>query len=439
MGRLLALIGLAAIAVAIAVWIADRPGTISIDWQGWRIDSSVAVLVAAVGALALAFALALRLVGWLVRAPGLWRRRSHERRRRRGYQALTQGMVAVAAGDPEEASRQARRADVLLDEPPLTMLLSAQAAQLEGDEAAAKRYFTAMLDRPETAFLGLRGLLMQAMRAGDHAAALDLARRARRLRPDTPWVMTTLFDLEARAGEWRSAEATLAEAQRRRALPPAEARRRRAVVLLARSRRAEAESLPGDALDLASRAHDENPAFAPATAAYVRLLGASGRARKAEGVAERAWPAAPHPEIAAAHRALMPEASAVVQAQRAERLVGGAPDHPESRLAVAAAAIEAQLWGAARQQLEALLATAPSARAYRMLAEIEEGEHGDGAAAQKWLRLAADAPPAETWMCEKCGTAQSAWTPTCGHCGAVDGLSWRTPSTVVPLLPAPAV
>ena len=64
------------------------------------------------------------------------------------------------------AQRQAKKADVLLNEPPLTMLLSAQAAQLDGDEQAAEGYFRAMLEREETRFLGLRGLITQAIKRG---------------------------------------------------------------------------------------------------------------------------------------------------------------------------------------------------------------------------------------------------------------------------------
>lgn len=437
MRRLLIFVALAALVVAGAVWVADRPGQIAIVWQGWRVDTSVAVLLLATAATALLFALALRFFGWLVRMPRRWRRWALERRRRRGYQALTQGMVAVAAGDPEEAGRQARRADVLLDEPPLTMLLSAQAAQLNGDEAAARRYFTAMLDRRETEFLGLRGLLMQAVRTGDRAAALELARRARRLRPDTPWVLTTLFELETRSGDWRGAEATLAEAQKRRLLPIATARHRRAGVLLEQSRLAEADGRLRDAVELAARAHDEDRAFVPATIAYVRLLGATDRARKAERVAEKAWALAPHPDLAAAYRELAATVEPVAAAQRMERLVAAAPDHVESRMAVADAALRAGLWGEARQKLEAVIAEQPSARAYGMMAAVEEGEHGDPAAGQRWLRLAADAPAAETWTCRDCGTGASAWGAVCPACGAVDGLQWQARATV-PLIGHPA-
>jgi len=82
-------------------------------------------------------------------------------------------------GDAEEAQKFARKADVLLAEPPLTLLLSAQAAQLNGDDQAAQRYFMAMIERKETEFLGLRGLIMHALRGGDEATALTLIERAK--------------------------------------------------------------------------------------------------------------------------------------------------------------------------------------------------------------------------------------------------------------------
>src|SRR5690606_28849151 len=146
-----------------------------------------------------------------VRSPRQIAQARAEARRRKGYRALTQGMVAVAAGDPDEARRQSQRAAVLLNEPPLTLLLAAQAAQLDGDEQAARKYFTAMLERPETRFLGLRGVLTQSLKSGDTKAALDYAARARQERPGAAWATTTLLDLQLRAGDWNGAEATLTD------------------------------------------------------------------------------------------------------------------------------------------------------------------------------------------------------------------------------------
>src|SRR5690606_40477334 len=132
--------------VAAAVWLADHPGTVEIVWQGRVIETSVGVLAAAIALLILLLWLAQRLWRGLRRAPRSFVEGRRESRRARGYRALTRGLVAVAAGDAAEARRWSRQADVLLAEPPLTLLLSAQAAQLNGDEAAARRHFEAMLE-----------------------------------------------------------------------------------------------------------------------------------------------------------------------------------------------------------------------------------------------------------------------------------------------------
>src|SRR5208282_854630 len=216
--------------------------------------------------------------------------------------------VAVAAGDAAEARRQARRADVLLNEPPLTMLLSAQAAQLNGDEAAAERYFRAMLERRETEFLGLRGLIMQATKKGDTARALGLARRAKLLRPKTEWVLATLYELEARAGDWRSAGETARLAVRRGTMTAEEGVRNRAIALYEESLAAAAAGDSEAALGAARKALALDPALIPAALAAAKLLRESGKRRRAERVIERAWERLPHPALAAQYLSLGGEA-----------------------------------------------------------------------------------------------------------------------------------
>ena len=54
--------------------------------------------------------------------------------------------------------------------------------------ALARRSFARLLERPESEFLGLRGLLGEALRTGDDAAARSFATRAHQLRPAAPWL-----------------------------------------------------------------------------------------------------------------------------------------------------------------------------------------------------------------------------------------------------------
>lgn len=419
--------------IAAAVFVADRPGSVELEWQGWRVDTSVAVLVLGVIALAMLAAALFHVLRKIIGGPRAFMRGRRERRRRDGYRALTQGMVAVAAGDAAEAQKFARKADVLLAEPPLTLLLSAQAAQLSGDEHAARRYFTAMLDREETEFLGLRGLLMQALRRQDEATALTLVERAKALRPRTPWVLTSLFELQARAGKWLAAETTLAEAIKRKVLAAPESRHRRAVLFHERSRASEAEGETREALAHAAHAHNLDPTFAPATVRYAELLHIGGSRRSATKVIEKAWRVAPHPALADAYGSLFVEEPPLAKMKRIERLVGDSLEHPESRLALAGAALAARLWGEARRHLDAAGASAedhapPSPRVCRLMAELEEGQHDNHGAARAWLnRATATSNLDPTYVCDACGAESLGWTSLCAACRAFDSLRWRQP------------
>jgi HemY protein len=428
-----AMIGLLlAVAVAaVAVFFADRPGRVAIVWQGWEVTTSVGVLVAATILAGVTLAGTMWLVATVFGFPRAWLQHRRERRRRAGYRALTRGMVAVAAGDAHEAERFARRADILLAEPPLTLLLSAQVAQLNGDDTAARRFFTAMLDRPETEFLGLRGLFNQAQRIGDRGTALRLAERARVLRPQTPWVVESLFELQARAGRWEEARDTLAEAAKRRTLTAARARHHQGVILHQLSLAAELRGERRQAVALAARAQGLAPDLAALASRHAQLLLAMGRPRSAANAIERAWPAAPHPDLARTYGAIEAAETPLQRLRRCERLAAGNPNARESQLMLAEAALEARLWGEAHRHLEAAERAAPGGptpRLCALAARLEEGEHTASGGLRNWLDRAAAAPPDPRYVCAACGGESLEWQALCPHCGGFDTLSWSTPA-----------
>jgi HemY protein len=290
-----------------------------------------------VAVIAAVVAIGYRMWLFLGRVPATLGRIRRDGRRRRGYVALTRGLVAVAAGDAQGARRQMHRAENLLGDPALTLLLTAQTAQLSGDEEGANRSFRAMLERPETEFLGLRGLFNQAMRRGDRDAALDVAARARRLKPGSEWVSDALFELECGAGQWADAEATVKTAVRRNLIEPEEGRRRRAILQHLRSIQESSLAEEGAALRLAHKAHQADLAFIPAAVRLAGLLLAKGRRRKAAAVVEETWARAPHPDLVAPYVEAREAQEPLARVRAVERLAALNPGHGESRLAVAEA------------------------------------------------------------------------------------------------------
>jgi HemY protein len=427
--RLLLALIVMAVLIAAAVFLADHPGHVEIVWQEWQIETSVGVVVAG---LLLAALLVFGLFGAVAaiwRLPRRIRRRRRERARRAGDAALTQALVALAAGNAAEAQLESQRAERLLDGSTVALLLAAEAAERQGDTQAARRRFAVLAEEPDTALIGLRGLLGQALRNDEADTALRLAERAHRERPEASWLTETLLELQARAGEWDTALETLGLARRRGGISMHRLRHHRGVVLYELSRAAERRGEPHRAATLAARAQKDAPELAALACHHAHLLTALGRSRAAERALERGWRAAPQPELARAYLETHAEAEPLERAAMIERLAGQNPDAVESHLALAEAALAAQLWGEARRHLSIAVAEWTSARPSRrlclLMARLEDAE-GTGRA-REWLDRAVGAVPDPCYVCAACGGETLEWRSACPRCRSFDTLAWRQP------------
>ncbi len=436
--RILIWFAIAAAAMLAAVWLAERPGTLTAEWQGWRLDTSVGVVAIAIVVLILLGVAAWLLWRWISGAPGALLEGWGDSRRRRGYRELTQGLAAVAAGDGAEAQKHARKAEQLLAEPALTLLLSAQAAQLTGDRDGARRAFDAMLKDQQMAFLGLRGLIGQSLRDGDQMTALGYAERAFALRPQTPWVVHSLFDMQAQAGHWKAAQDTLDAGMRRKVVTADKGRALKALLEVERSREAEHAGRASDAMALAREAFGLAPERIAVTSRLAELQIKAGDAKRAMKTLERGWAVAPHPDLAELYLRASGESDPLKRVGIVRRLAASNPDDIESHLALAKASLDAGLWGEARRQLETAGGTSPPVRICRLMAEVEERANAGQAKVHEWLARAATAPADRSWSCTACGAHHETWRSVCESCSAFGTLQWRAPGTYGQILPPEA-
>jgi HemY protein len=412
---------LAALGVA---WLADRPGTITVEWLGYQVETS-----ALVGALAIVALVALLVLLWgvlryLFTRPAAIAAYARERRKRQGYDALSRGLLAIGVGDRALAQRYAGIAARNLPREPLTGLLKAQAAQLKGDKTAARRAFEAMLDDPETHLLGVRGLFLEAKRGNDNAAAQALAEQAVKGDPKLAWGVNALFDLEARGGDWEDALDTLAIARQNGHVEPDVAVRRRAVLLTAEAREREVSD-PDKALALASEALRLAPSLVPAAEIAGRILASKGESRAASRLISRTWKLSPHPDLALVYVYAKPGEPPRERVKRAKHLASLAPNDIEGPIAIANAAIEAHEWQEARDALAPYIDGRPPARICALMARIEAGELGDKGREREWLARAVRAPRDRAWIAD--GYVSDRWLPVSPVTGAVDAFEWKAP------------
>jgi HemY protein len=413
----------AALASGLA-WLADRPGLIVVNWEGYEAEISVFHAV-----VAFAFILGLTLVAWSIlrhiwETPAAIGGYFNQRRQKRGLDALSTGMIAIGAGDRSAATKYAIQARRSMPNEPLTHLLRAQAAQLSDDRATARRIYESMLGSTDTEQLGLRGLFLEAEREGETEAARQFAERAMALNPHLSWPVEALFDIQCKAHDWAGALETLSVARKYGNVEKSSAERRRAVLLTAQAQDLEDKD-PERALNLALDAHRHAVDLVPAAAIAGRLLAARGNTPKAARILQDTWKKSPHPDLATAYAYARLGDSPRDRLDRVKKLAQLNPHSLESAIAVANAAIEAKDYAAARQAIQPLMDSRLTQRACTLMARVEAEEHGDKGRVREWLARAVNAPRDPAWTAD--GVVSEHWAAVSPVTGALDAFRWRVP------------
>ena len=437
--RLIVFLIIAIAAAWAAVWLADNPGEVHITepWGGDTYSPPFGIFVLGVFLVGVASAVLYQAYRAVVTAPKKIGRYRRQRKKERGYEELATGLVAAAAGDVSGAKASTRRAEKLLDKAPTTLLLGARSAQLDGNDGEARGKFKEMLQHKETEFLGLRGLLAQAIKDGDREEAIKLAKKAYLRRPNTPWVLTTLFELQTESGEWRDAMATVNDMARQKLINAETANRHRAILLHLHAEKKDEEGRHQEAFDNAKKAHKLLPSLAPIAVNAAKLAVKTERHRLARKILETSWKAAPHPALARALASQNADQSPTDRYRTIERLHHLNPSSLEGEMALAEQAVAAEQWPAAREALERAVKLGPTASVFRMFADVERATGGDSDKVQGWLAKAVDAPSDPTWLCKATGETRPRWSAF-GPDGKFDSLRWGSPPTIVPMLNADA-
>jgi HemY protein len=407
-------------------WLADRPGLISITWQDHLIETSLMVAATAMVALIGLAMLLWWIVGVIWTSPYSVRRYFRARKRDRGYQALSTGLIAAGAGNALLARKMSLRTRGLIsaDQEPLIHLLEAQAALIEGKHDEARKKFEQMAEDPETRELGLRGLYMEARRLGANEAARQYAEKAVEHAPYLPWAAQATLESRSQAGRWDDAIRLLDQQRMANILEKPQAERWKAVLLTAKANdrlEGDPKGARDDAMAALKLAKDFVPAAVIAAKAWLR----EDNVRKAASTLEGVWKLGPHPEIAGAYIRARSGDSTVDRLKRAEKLEAMRPNNVESLLAVAQAALDAQQFKKARAKAEAAARMQPREAVYLLLADIEEAETGDQGRVRHWMAQALRAPRDPAWVAD--GFVSEKWLPLSPVTGRLDAFEWKAP------------
>jgi len=388
--RILILILSAILLAGIGTGLSSMDTLIAWDALGERIEIHAGLVIFLLLLAAVLLVLFTSTTKDLIALPTKIKTKRENAKRERGMAALTRGLEAVAVGASGDAQHHARVAQRNLADGSLTRLLTAQAAQLAGDDVVAEQSFTAMLEAPETEFLGLRGLYAKAMRQDDKDTARGYAERAFRLRPNADWAFRSVFDLSLDRGAWGQARADLATAIKNKIIDSEVAKRAEAALLTADAYAA----VPNDpkiALAECEQALKLSSSLPPAVVLAARLYEENNQRSKAAKVIETAFADVPHIAEVGAYFNLYKDEKKDKRAEKMKRLSDRNPSSREAKIALARRALLLEQPQEAMDILEPLLSEQATARECTLMADAVTATFGADHA-KPWLERAASAP-----------------------------------------------
>jgi HemY protein len=296
-------------------------------------------------------------------------------RERKGFEALADGLMALASGEARVAMSKAAKAERYLKRPELTNLITAQAAEMAGDRKTAETVYKRLLADERTRFVGVRGIMKQKIAEGDTETALKLAEKAFALKPRHEETQDVLLRLQAEQHDWKGARKTLSTKLKYGALPRPVHKRRDAVLALGEAKDIVDDNKSIEAREAAIEANRLSPDLVPAAAMAARAYVARDQRRYATRVLKKAWGASPHPDLATAFAEIEPDETPRDRVKRFEALTRQNPDTcrdpaPPGRTQCRLRGFR----GGEGKALGDLPDTMPNARVLALLAAIERGE-----------------------------------------------------------------
>ena len=415
------LLGVIALAAA---WLSNNPGYVRLEWIGYSVQTSVAVIIGAVIIIYAVFyaflAKPLLLVSqklsyWLgadKRAQKMARSKIDKEIDR--YTLLSKGLTALAAGDIAAAEKLSGVLEKsFADDETKIIVFKAQLAEAQNNAAEAMRLYNELSESPETYLLGMRGKIRLSRLTGNLAKALELSAELLAMKNPPQWVLSETFELQIHEKQWPQAIATLEKAHKQNLFDKLTAKRLKASVLL---EQAVEETEEAEKEKLIREAYETDKTFVRAAVQTAEIDVRSGQIKKARHLLQKLWKISPSWAVYEVYLTLTAKETPLEAVKDVEELISANPQAAINDLIFADCSLRARLWGQAKTAVSKYLEQHPESKRALMMAEEIAAYNQDAAAANEYRVRAEKAPVELPYFCEVCHTPFEKDHTTCPAC-----------------------
>lgn len=197
-------------------------GYVMFKYAGWKIETSVIVVLIALGIIFWLLYLLFRSWGLLRRSPKNMQKWQAARKTQQAHTALTKGLIALEEGSWDKAERLLLRNVKHSDTPLLHYLAAARVAQYQALPERRDDYLRLAHETTDKADVAV-GLVQAELQlaAGQKEQAVASLQHLRTLAPKHPQVLKNLQEVYADMDQWQDVQSVLPALKKRHILPSA--------------------------------------------------------------------------------------------------------------------------------------------------------------------------------------------------------------------------
>ncbi len=415
---------LLAIIALSAAWLSNNAGRIEINWIGYRVETSVAVVLSLVVICYAVFYVFLAKPCLLIRQKiSFWLNadkrankiaKSKIEKETQKQALLSKGLIALISGDLNQAEKSLKQVKKEFEEDDYQALLfSAQFAEEKNDIGSALHLYTKLSKKKETRLCAMRANVRLYTLSGNFAKALELCTLLLEEKNPPSWVLSQAFELQVKQGKTKDALVTLQRALKQNLFDKLTAKRLKASVLLEEAEQTLDEK---EKENLIRQAYQTDETFVRAGVQMAGLYIGLKEEKKAKRLLQKLWKLSPSWDVYALYLSLMQEKPPIEIVREVEEMTKENTQTPLNHLVFADASLKAKLWGQAKSAVDKYLDLRPQSRRALIIAIKIAEYHQETDKAEEYRLRASKAPVEWAYFCDTCFANFEKDNTTCPAC-----------------------
>ena len=412
---------LASILGFLTIWFKKEPGIISIEWNGWLIETSLPILFLCSISIFLFCTVLFILSKRIYILPKTIKYEFIKNKNKNAMISITNAFSAKSMGEIELAKKFSIKAK-RLNNSPLKLMLDMDINKFYDEQD--NKIFNKMLKYPETKLLGIKNLTNFYFKDNNIAKAIETINLIPKSKKTPSWFFYKLLQLNILNNDWKNVFISINHISKYTNISSKEFKILKGHIYFSKAKYLYNKNNHKESIENVEIALKFIPSFTSGIVLKGKLIYDKNPKEAIEYIKD-SWKNYSHPDLARLIYEINSNKNKTYNLKLIKDIIKKRKNNFNNNFLLAKAAIEASSWLTAREALYNIPEKDWTKNIFIMMSIIEKKENGNLKLSDKWFEKAKLANLDFSWGCTACSHIDKEWKIICPKCLNIDSIKWQ--------------